>query len=325
MRIRLRRLLRRPKSTSKAEDTEVETTHDEHTLAMPRIPDLKFLELPIDLRSSPFSKATYSPPPSTILRLRQLQRAEDATTEPFRLMDLPVELRLNILAQHFGKKVVSAIFDGATGTARMRRFFFSPGPTKHTSAIMAACRQLHQEAQDVLYDSTTFIVRVVVDNSTTLRHKQEDLRGYNVCSPIPLRRMRNVDFYIDLRTTLQLGSPKDEAPSLVTFSRKAIFAHLFSELHQGRGLRTAEAHVEFSPFRTDSGLEWLLEYVFSLILQMKVDLLRKVSCITTEPVDDYGRVKCVPFNKGQYFSDVLQHFGACVDPQKLSRRSIADV
>ncbi|KAK3700679.1 hypothetical protein LTR37_015868 [Vermiconidia calcicola] len=170
MRDRLRKVfIRRPKPRTQSTDDQAATESDTTKLTAERATEpapFKLLELPRDLRSSTFSKSTLLPSVSDLPRLRRLQRTREASMDHFRLLDLPVELRLNIFAHHFGNRTVAATLDAKTMEVTAKRDWYAFDQASRAPnglAIILSCKQLREEAESVLWDSTIFVVKMKVE------------------------------------------------------------------------------------------------------------------------------------------------------------------
>ena len=150
------------------------------------------VELPIGFRYNPFSKSTYYPRPTSNLATshKQPKQSSRAPCQPFRILDLPAELRLKIIAYYVGNKRIRQLtFNGLT-TLKRRSRSFVVNPAHHINdlSILRTNRQLNREAGDILWDGTTFIVKVrgynvpadwvdaTVPNSLLSYHAPRDLR-----------------------------------------------------------------------------------------------------------------------------------------------------
>ena len=118
------------------------------------------LELPIDIRSSPFSKATYSPTSLEGPKLRRVRAMQDMSPTRFGLMDLPTELRLHIFSFLFGTRTMALDLHG---NSLVRKNFYCLGHkrrTRNITAILRTCRRMRDEGQEFLWDHTTFMIGI---------------------------------------------------------------------------------------------------------------------------------------------------------------------
>jgi hypothetical protein len=259
---------------------------------------LQLLELPMDLRSNPFSKSTFSNKPkptvsSNVVRVK-------SSDEPFRFFDLPPELRNVILVMYFGKRTVAATFDGEVCNGKAKRYcLHAPNLDIHATAVLRVCKQLHAEAEQVLWDSTTFIIKV-----KTMHQSLSTLYTGSLHTGLPLWKLRHAIFNIELYE--MWFDEEDDVRWQFAFDSPAIDA-LCKELAAGSGIKTAELHVDFGmfgQFRKDDG-EWA-NNVFKKLSGIKIDRLSKISCVRLKPLSDDGRSNCVPFTDFEGFQALVK-------------------
>lgn len=208
----------------------------------------------MDIRSSPFSKATYSPPSSPpysdIHRLRRIPAMDDMATKAFRLLDLPTELRLSILSHYFGERTM-AINLLAAAPAHKRFFSLAHKERKqNVVAVLQSCRRLSKEASEVLWNNTTFVFRI-----------GDHLPLEKLPKPaIPLQRIRHV--------ILNVGYVSKESN-----------IGLYQLLLTLESLNTADVHFDFTaPAFAQSGSgDWIVEEFFNTL---KTEKLRRLSCVS---------------------------------------------
>ena len=152
------------------------------------------LELPVDFRSSPFSKATYAPASSEVTKLRRVQAIQDMSPKRIGLTELPTELKLQIFSLLFGTRTRTMALD-LHGTSLIRKNFFCLGHkrrSRNVTAILRTCRRMRDEGQDYLWDHTTFMIGIggACPGSNQLKVS------------IPLHSMRHV--IINVRTAIKL-------------------------------------------------------------------------------------------------------------------------
>lgn len=216
------------------------------------------IELPIDFRSSPFSKATYSPPGvSSMPRLRRKTAMKNLSEESFRLLDLPTELRLQILKQHFGNKTVALDLIGtslATDTNLARKNYYCLSARErqlNKTAILRTCHQLYEEGHEVLSSCTAFIIRIGGPGIPRLLTPSDKFT-------IPLQNLRHVVLNVSIM------SPELE-PGLQ------------SALLSFTSLQTADLHFDFASFNDQLCVgEWILE---TFVKAFKTERLNRISCV----------------------------------------------
>ena len=301
----LRQLFRlsEPKKKSKPHSAPVESNRkqydqkeengeaDEDVATLPvKPPRFQLLELPIDIRSSPFSKATFSAPISDLPRLQRLQRTKHESMEPFRLLDLPVELRLQILTHHIGTHRTIPITFNSEALVKCRHWFVYglAHERRNSLAVLRACRQLQAEASGVLWDSTTFVIQVKD------RALPPVTLGDQIClhlgRGIAFEKMRHAIFHIDASGAEWKGDTIDGLPE---------------KLKPGEGLRTAELHFEIGQMQDSKlgSVEWALQRLTNL----PVARLVKASCVGLVDLGG-GEWRCVPCNELEVFKALIRKF-----------------
>ena len=253
---------KRPKST-KLEDPAAEkdaigmiktTIYHVPSLPSPPKEPPPRLELPMDFRTSAFSRATYSPPCSPPYpnghKLRRIPAMDDLSGGGFRFLDLPAELRLNILSQYFGKRTMAI---DLRAPARSQKRFFSLAHKERKQnviALLQSCRQLSKEAYEVLLNNTTFIIRVGNQFSVEKQPKPA----------IPLQRVRHV--------ILNVG-----------YVSKESMTGLYELLFSFNELKTTDVHFDFTEpdFASSGSDDWMVEAFFDAL---ETEKLRRVSCVS---------------------------------------------
>ncbi|KAK3719618.1 hypothetical protein LTR37_004155 [Vermiconidia calcicola] len=197
--------------------------------------------------------------------------------EHFRLLDLPVELRLNIFAHHFGNRTVAATLDAKTMEVTTKRH---------------CCKQLHEEAEGVLWESTGFVVKMKVeaavvvggvayldtrgdsDPDSTPGHWNAKYRPpyeHPISGLIPLEKTRHAIFNIEIRETEVQRSSSGE----LWVTKLEVMDQLFNCLAAGKGLKTGELHLELGSF---ADADDMARDIFTQVLnRMKVNRLRRMS------------------------------------------------
>src|ERR1700753_2599960 len=92
-----------------------------HSSTLSKTAGFRIHKLPTELGRSPFTESTFSMPLPDLPH----ERTIDMPTESFRLMDLPVELRLHTLALLLGNCTVPVICYGSLSEARTRRDYYA--------------------------------------------------------------------------------------------------------------------------------------------------------------------------------------------------------
>lgn len=235
------------------------------------------LELPIDIRSSPFSKATYSPPSSPPAlekpRLRRVRAVENMSPPAFRLMDLPTELRLSILGHYFGHRTVAI---NLPETKARRNMFFSLVHQErklNIVALMQTCRRLSNEAIDILWTSTTFVVKI--SDYLPL--------GRPMKPAVPLHKIRHAVLNIGF---LPNALPRDFTKVIAAFTN----------------LKTVDVHFDFTAlkFMLPSMGDWIVEEVVTVL---KTEKVGKASCVS------YGDHCLVPY-QSPAFEELVRRYQA---------------
>ena len=311
----LRRFFRRKKrpialEREKESDNESNSTE---RVSIETALEFQPLELPLDLRSSPFSKACFSAPVSELPRLQRLQELRGQSCESFRLLDLPTELRLSIFAMHFNKRTVCVTFCGEV--TKTKRWFScdSKHRNQNNCAILSACTQICKEAADVLWDCTTFVVKVGEMSSD----RETDEAFFPLYLPLgPLE--------------LALGNMRRAVFMIEVSTRQSAVHLVLPELARGCGLRTAELHFDFgavisstkSPSsdrviaNKDTDLAIDVNSIVRQFVNMKVDCIPEASCVKLEIQSQRHGTRdkwtCVPCNEIEAYKLLLRKFKAYV-------------
>jgi hypothetical protein len=167
-------------------------------------------------------------------------------------MDLPTELRLHILGFYFGEKTMAVSLRG--GKPDQKRFFCKAHQQRRLNvvSILQSCRRLGSEAYLVLWNTTTFFIRV--DDYFPLRKLPRPA--------VPLSQMRHV--------VLRIGH--------VDMNQ----AFDFRELLLGfQNLKTVDVYFDLINSRSSS--EWTIEEVGEVLNTEKFRRVSCVSCQSDEP------------------------------------------
>ena len=258
-----RKRRREPSETSSEASEKQQGKHDVktqiHHVPSTTVPFKKpppRLELPIDVWSSPFSKATYSPPSSPeIPRLRRMKAIEDLSLPAFRLMELPTELRLHILGLYFGQKVIAVSF--RRDKPDQKRFFCKAHQQRRLNvvSVLQSCRRLSREAYAVLWSTTTFFIRI--GDYFPLRRLPRPA--------IPLSQMRHIVLRIGF---IEAHQASDFRKLLLSFEN----------------LKTADVHFDLTGTRSsNSRREWTIAEVGEAL---RAEIFGRVSCVSSQFSED---------------------------------------
>lgn len=246
-------------SSIKDEKHQASETQIHHVLSKPSGPKALAprLELPMDFYENSFSKATYSPPSSPETpKLRRIKAMDELSPPAFRLMDLPSELRLNVLNMYFGCKTMAVDLDGTK--AYKKQFFCLAHQQRrlNITPLLQTCRRLNKEASAVLWNTTTFVIRIAGPLS----------RPRQLLPSIPLAMMRHVVLHIGLISEIL---PSEFRKLLLSF----------------QSLQIADVHFDFteSRFRQAVFGDWVVEEVAE---GLKTEKFGRVSCVSLERNED---------------------------------------
>jgi hypothetical protein len=174
---------------------------------------------------------------------------DDLSANAFRLLDLPAELRLTILSYYFGERTMTVNLCAA---APAQKRFFSlvhKERKQNVVAVLQTCRRLSKEAYEILWNSTTFVIRIAGHFSLGKQPKPV----------IPLQRIRHA--------VMNVGYvPKDSTPELEAL------------LHSFESLKTADVHFDFTA--PEFAYPWLTDcIVWKFVDGLKIEKLGRVSCV----------------------------------------------
>lgn len=169
----------------------------------------------------------------------------------------------------------------------------------YATAVLRTCKQLHEEGEDVLWDCTSFIVKV-----KTMHITPSWLDAPGLGRGLSLSRMRHAILNIEMETA-SVDSTEDEVVWQCDTETPAIDL-LLKQVAAGKGLRTADVHLDFGHFSGDSASS-----VFSKLSDLKVERLKSISCVRLKPLSDDGQATCVPF-ESEEFQAVIRKFKAFV-------------
>lgn len=140
-----------------------------------QLPQLAFepLELPTTFNVSPLDSAASASHGAAFDAFNDLHERE----KPFRLMELPAEIRLNIYAHHFGYKRMTLPVDPDLIMIERCLSYDRKMRSRQTRNLLCISRQVHKEAGDVLWDCTSFVIQVGVKYHRNLLYSGYGLFG----------------------------------------------------------------------------------------------------------------------------------------------------